>query len=318
MSQEPKYKVSQEFEIVPLKKGPAYIILVREWNHLKNRIQNIKEGSNIYYLIGTALLSLWGASILNILTGLRNTIYWVIFSCSLLSGSLLIFFGRKQKNGQSIQVKHVLEDILLVEGRFEKIEGEKTDDQMIKSAFFYDNFETFGGWVKYDEGEINQEIDFKSPNGNPTLIKDKYGDPNGGYKILPDSIETEFIFSGWVFRPLKKLDAAADRLSIEDENQNGYGFTISHKEKRVYIDQRNNGERKQISEKKECRPIQNEWYRFSFFVKKDGTLFLELFDIIGNKLVSVNCVSEEYKSFSRIAVRGGFPYYVADLKIEKL
>ncbi len=189
-------------------------------------------------------------------------------------------------------------------------------EQAIEERVFYEDFEKFEGWEQYEQGVVEQSSDI-AYKGRYSLKKDKFGDPNGGYKELSRKLNRKevecIIFSGWIYRPSDRMQGIADRLAIEDENFNGYGFFAGHNGI-LAIEKRINASPKKLKET-EWKPIENDWYRFELIIRKDE-LSLYIYDREGNKIGEIEGVKDnEYNTFDRVVVHGGFVYYVDCLEI---
>lgn len=187
-----------------------------------------------------------------------------------------------------------------------------------KSELFYDNFEDFIGWENYKKGSIIQSDDL-SFSGKYSLKKINASDPNGGYKIIPNPIELGIMFSGYIYRPSNSAGGLGDRIALEDSYFNGYGFLVNHNTNQVFVERRNKGDAEQIGSYKKCTLPKDEWYQFKFYMKKRGVFDLFLYDASGFELSKIVGISDtRYKSFDRIVIHGGHPYYLDALKISYL
>ncbi len=192
----------------------------------------------------------------------------------------------------------------------------------IKMEIFYDNFEEFKGWQTYRGGTIVHSDEVKH-SGNFSLKKVVNGDPHGCYKLIGESLSfneaKEIIFTGWIYRPQLASPALGDRLAIEDVDFNGYGFTINHSRNTAWIERRDKGKPTVISPIININPLMNKWNRFEFHMKKEGIHSLIIFDEMGGMEATLSSFADRrYLSFTQIAVHGGFPYYIDDIKIEVL
>ena len=68
MTNEPSFKMSQDYEVVPPQKKRAYPILIEEWEHLKKKIHCISDNANLYHTIGSALIGVAGSAFVVALT----------------------------------------------------------------------------------------------------------------------------------------------------------------------------------------------------------------------------------------------------------
>ena len=129
MSNEPSFKMSQDYEIVPPRKKRCYPILVEEWEHLKARILAIDVDVNMYHTIGSVLLGVSGSALLAAISldGLTKpdghfnwvtAISWLICVGALLCGLLSLHFARDQRKSQKAAAGSVVEQMVLIEKRF--------------------------------------------------------------------------------------------------------------------------------------------------------------------------------------------------------
>lgn len=192
----------------------------------------------------------------------------------------------------------------------------------IKKLEFYDDFEEFKGWNKYGNGIVKQSTDFYY-SGKFSLKKDINGDPHGGFKKIGINLFFEdvkgFIFTGKIYRPTIATTSLGDRLAIEDDKFNGYGFCINHSRDTIFIERRDRGKFKVISPINNINPLKDRWYGFEFHMRKEGKFILLIKDDIGGQIINVNSfIDNKYSSFNQVAVHGGFPYYIDDIKIETI
>lgn len=198
----------------------------------------------------------------------------------------------------------------------------KKETMSAKDNVFYDNFEKFIGWENYGKGKVVQSSDF-SHTGKYSLKKDEANDPDGGYKTFDREIGSGFVFSGWVYRPSEYKGGAWDRLAIENSHCDGYGFTVAHNRKTIWIERRvkgiSNPKSNTISDVVPFKLPMDQWYEFKFFIKKEGKLELKIFNTSGVEVIKIKDVCDNtYNSFDRVVIHGGFSYYVDELKIEIL
>jgi len=130
MANEPSFKMSQDYELVPPQKKRAYPIPIEEWEHLKKKIHNISDNANIYHTIGSALIGVAGSALVaaltldiplgdNSSTPMPILISWFIFVSTLICGGLSIIFGRTQRKVQNSNTNDVIEQMKLIERRYE-------------------------------------------------------------------------------------------------------------------------------------------------------------------------------------------------------
>jgi hypothetical protein len=180
---------------------------------------------------------------------------------------------------------------------------------------FYDNFNDDLEWKKYGDGEVAKSNDI-SWCGEYSLKKDKNPDPYGGYRMIGKKIKQPFTFSGWIYRSDIANGRWADRIAIEDQNNNGYGLCISHGNHRTYIEKRIGGRGAGNGPPSVYTPPLDKWYHFVMHFGSNGRFKLWLYDVNGVCISDVPEVTDrQFKEFDRIVVHGGYPYYIDDLKI---
>jgi len=131
MTNDPSFKMSQDYELVPPQKKRAYPILIEEWQHLKEKIQNIRDNANLYHTIGSALIGVAGSAFVAALTlnipvpedgstPMPVVISWFIFISASICGALALFFGHSQRKIQNSNANDVIEHMELIEKRYEQ------------------------------------------------------------------------------------------------------------------------------------------------------------------------------------------------------
>lgn len=185
-------------------------------------------------------------------------------------------------------------------------------------AVFYDCFDSMEGWEIYGIGKLSLSGEFQH-TGKFSLKKDFAGDPNGGFKLIGIEINPGCVFSGWIYRPHLKTDAAADRLALENHESNGYGFCIAHNTNETWLELRVKGKKKAVGEKLPFTAPVAQWYRFELYVRVSGELELQVSDSLGKVLHKNSAVvSLQYGGLDRVAIHGGYPYYIDELRVERL
>ncbi len=187
-------------------------------------------------------------------------------------------------------------------------------------SIFRDTFSDFAGWQLLGEGMVSHSKE-QQYIGAYSLKKSDHGDPNGGFRKIKETgenIDRGFVFSGRIYSPSVRDAGPADRLAIEDSNNNGYGFNVNLTAKRVVIERRDNGIYGQLMKAENLELLQDQWYKFEFYVRTDGRLILWIADSSGKRIKKLSTSNDQYSMFDRIAVRGGAPYYVDDLSIDPI
>jgi hypothetical protein len=122
--------MSQDYELVAPQKKRAYPILVEEWQHIKNKIASITDDANIYHTIGSILLGISGSSLVAALTldlpksvegamAMPLVIAWFICVSAAICGGLSLLFGGKQRDIQNSSTQDVIQQMNLIEKRYE-------------------------------------------------------------------------------------------------------------------------------------------------------------------------------------------------------
>ena len=130
MSQDPEFKMSQNYEVMPPQKKSAYPILIEDWEHLKSRIRKISDNANFYHTIGSILLGVAGSALIAALTlnipevvegemPLELLVAWFIFASAVASGLLSLHLGGSQRKVQSANVEDVVELMEFIENKYE-------------------------------------------------------------------------------------------------------------------------------------------------------------------------------------------------------
>lgn len=124
------FKMSQDYEIAQPKKKMAYPILVEEWDFLIGKIESISDDENIYHTIGSIFLGVAGSALIAALTldlasddgymPRQILISWYVFWASLICGVLSMFFGRKNKKINRTSAKDIVQQMRLIEKRYEQ------------------------------------------------------------------------------------------------------------------------------------------------------------------------------------------------------
>lgn len=191
-----------------------------------------------------------------------------------------------------------------------------------KNEIFFDDFEKFEGWTNIGPGGVLQSDDY-AHSGVFSLKKAGANDPSGGFKMIGKTVDRGFILSGWIYRPSDGEGGPADRLGVEDRNGSGYSFGVRHEQNGVkfVIERRIEGAFNGNLAVERIEPfpgsLRDAWYYFEFQVTKSSEIVLRI-DFEGQRLVHVSASDPGFKSFSRIAVHGGHPYYIDVLELRRI
>ncbi len=177
---------------------------------------------------------------------------------------------------------------------------------------FEDDFSDWSGWNIYGSGDV-EHSDEQAQTGTHSLKKTTNNDPDGGYKILGSSVGRDYLFKGWIYRPSGYSGGTQDRISVSDDNFNGYGFAITGDE--IRVERRDEGSATNISSGTATWDrTEGEWYKFVFYPDSDNTFTLTIYDDEGDEQASVTSNTDNnYSSFDRIVIHGGHEFYVDNI-----
>jgi hypothetical protein len=196
----------------------------------------------------------------------------------------------------------------------------------LSTFVFFDDFEDadVSDWSILSSGGVQSTADPAPPPGsssNFSIEKINNSDPNGGYKPIATAISTAsqgYILDGRIYRPEPYGGGAADRLAVESLANNGYGFIINHTSGTNYIaiEERSSGTGTTLGSSVTFDPDENSWYKYSFRMKPGGVFDFLYLDMDGNVLEFVPDRSDAtVSSFNIIAIRGGYEFYVDDIRM---
>lgn len=202
----------------------------------------------------------------------------------------------------------------------EKKRPSKKETPILKPAVLLsDDFEVFKDWFDYLNGSVTQS-DEKYFKGRFSLKKEGSGDPSGGFKKLARQAGLGLVFSGRIHRPSGYSLKLGDRLSIENADFSGYGFTIAHGSNLAWIERRDEGVARRIGPQVSFNPPRDSWYYFEFYMNVGGFFDLHI-SVEGSKkdsLIIRKVSDNNYNLFDRVSVHGGSPYYIDDLEVKIL
>ena len=181
---------------------------------------------------------------------------------------------------------------------------------------FYDDFERWYGWINYGSGVVYQNC---STFGYCVLVKDRYCDPNGGYKNLGFTIDYPFIYEARLHR--RTISGCnADRIGLIDDNGNGYGIAIDHlgggNPNNLWFDKRTNYSASATLLKSSFGYVTQVWYIIRFYWN-NGNMGFYVYDNNWNLLTYATITDTSYNAFTRVYVFGGYPYFVDWIRIRK-
>jgi hypothetical protein len=178
---------------------------------------------------------------------------------------------------------------------------------------FFDDFDVWSGWSNYSSGYV-EPFDL---NGDQVLRKYGNNDPNGGWKSVGFTV-SDFIL---VYRDYRRSgdtqSGSLNRVSLEDANWNGYGIrrtgnTLGSGNFNIEI--RNNAVGSTLTADTANMPM-NNWYTL-ILTRSGNELKARIYDENG-LIKEITASDSTYSSFDRVAVRGGYTYYLEFVGVDE-
>jgi hypothetical protein len=324
--------LKHKLKIAKPKDSTGFGIPLIEWEFIKSKIAQIKDEPNVPFILSSALLGACLSGLYYSITGnfpensdgsgsIALSMSWAFTAFFGILSIVFFLFGRTKSQRKQAKASNIIEHMDLIEARFksEKIIAETSPVETIESEKAgVDNLETANGWQQYLNGQVSLTEEIAPYVGSYCVKKDSNNDPHGGFKRLKKTVALGFIFAGYIYRPSEYGGGAGDRIAIEDNEFNGYGFAVAHGFNFIVIERRDGGGATEISQKISIIPPKNQWYKFELHTSIDGKLALYLDTSSGQRLGTVTAVDSTYSQFDRITIHGGYPYYLCGLKITKI
>ncbi len=183
-----------------------------------------------------------------------------------------------------------------------------------------DTFETWSGWTQHGSGVVEQSNE-TAFEGEFSLKKDQYPDPNGGVKSLGNTLPPVGCYEmiAWMERNVTST-AYFDRIGLVNSSGYGYGIAVGHGSPPIVgIDKRSNyGGALVASTNLGINPVKM-WYQARLEIcYRNGKAYVSasVLNDVGNKLLGEARYvdSDPVTNLDTAYVFGGYPYYV-DLMI---
>jgi len=186
------------------------------------------------------------------------------------------------------------------------------EDTWIASDVFlyYDDMETFTGWNSIGTNSISSS----TFDGESVLIKQTNCDPDGGWKLIGNSINNfRLITREQRNTSTSNGGCSLNRYGVENGSSNGYGINrtaTGASNSSFGFERRTAGSASNSNTNNFNHPIDN-WYRTELTHAESGDNSASIYDDLGNIIGSVaGSISPNYTGFNRIVVRGGHDYYI--------
>jgi len=175
---------------------------------------------------------------------------------------------------------------------------------------FFDGFETWTGWSDYGPGGVAQNT---AAFGFPTLHKQGNNDPNGGWKPMGATV-TDFRLLAREQRRTESGGGAWSRYGLEDGSFNGYTIRRNGNVTGAAafgFERRTGGAGAGFQSVTLSQPRDN-WYitELTRYGSGASNLTATLYDDGHAVIGAVTGTDGTHGSFSRMTVRGGWPYYL--------
>jgi len=181
-----------------------------------------------------------------------------------------------------------------------------------KVFLFFDDFETWSGWVQYGYGQVSQSSTRRF-NGKYSAHKTSTNDPNGAYKLLPNTVGRDIALEFFVNRPSSYSGGAVDRVGVLNSAGNGYGWAYDNGTARLGIDFRYHYHVNNTVLSSAPKYL-DRWRTARLALLSSGTL--KTYQRIGSGSWSVVTSGDNtYVEFDRVYIFGGYDYYVDVLLI---
>jgi len=189
-------------------------------------------------------------------------------------------------------------------------------DELLATVLLRDDLETFSGWQEYIDGVLRREVD-PTDSSRHCLMKCQQGDPSGGFKLLQEPTNRGFSFRGRLLSLSSRSGGEGNRLSVTNEDFDGYGFVIYQNRKTLALERRRKGRATALSAAVEANVPTDEWYGFRLDVS-ESTVSVSLSDDSGAIIAELAIEDSEQTGFDRVVVHGGYDYYIGDLLVVSL
>ncbi len=186
-----------------------------------------------------------------------------------------------------------------------------------KVFVFFDDFENGNiyGWQNYSNGVISFTTD---SNGNGVLLKSTNNDPNGGYVVLPETLNNFEVSMD--FNRINEIGGDQTRYGMEDSSFNGYGPRVTdvNPSGRLAIEERSGGSSLGNLNYKTTNYFKlNTWFTLVFRYYNQNMWLYVYNTSSGQLLDSITATDGTTSSFDRFVVHGGYEFYTDNVRVRK-
>lgn len=183
---------------------------------------------------------------------------------------------------------------------------------------FFDDFSTWEGWYQYKGGTVAWTTE-QAYVGTHSLKKYNKCDPNGGYKLIGNTIPRgNIVFEAIMYRGGDSTNCWAERVGVEDSSFNGYSVAHGSNESTLWIDTRNNGQWSTCYGQINTPLLKKYTWYVAKLILLPTTIIAEAWDTdYKTQYGKTNTSHSNYQSFDRVVIHGGIPYYVGLIRIRK-
>jgi hypothetical protein len=120
-------RMSQGYDVLPLKTGKAYPIPCDEWNFLKQKLERITDTPWKLHTFGSLLLGASASTLITVLTGAlpsaqnSNTVVvaWAVVAVTAICGAVCLHFADRERRMHRVEASDVVTQMELIEKRYQ-------------------------------------------------------------------------------------------------------------------------------------------------------------------------------------------------------
>jgi len=194
--------------------------------------------------------------------------------------------------------------------------GATTSSSGSATFLFFDDLETWSGWVDYGTGNVTQD-NTRAYEGTYSAHKTTSNDPNGAYKDIGQTLGRDIALEFRVNRNSGYSGGAADRIGLIDNSGNGYGWYFTHSSDYVRTERRDAYAGAAIASSGVVTDEMDAWSKGIYILLSDGTTRAIRYLSDGTLAGNISGSDSTYSSFTRVYIFGGYDYWVDQIFIRK-